>query len=210
MVGAIVTPALLSSIRSTPHLPNNVYFFLACSTLSTLNLPSEIPHVLRFALERGGGCNDSKPEHEDQLKIVRKMRESIIKLVAIAGLPKSINAMNALKSATPPNLVDEPLGYSPTGRPSEIFDVPQSAVLHRGQQLFNDIYGKVAGGVMRNMDRLGTEDLGLMARLMYGYALSNTSVLSARDTSYVLVAGLIPQDVGSSFPFWKMNSILIM
>lgn len=198
--GTIVTPALLSSIRSTPHLPNNVYFFVACSTLSTLNLPQEIPHVLRFALERGGGSIDSKPEHKDQLKIVRKMRESIIKLVAIAGLPKSINAMNALKSATPPNLLDEPLCYSPSGRPSEIHDVPPSAVLHRGQQFFDGIYGKVSGRVMRNMDRSGTEDLGLMARLMYGYALSNTSVLSARDTSYVLVAGLIPQDVSCPCP----------
>ena len=30
---------------------------------------------------------------------------------------------------------------------------------------------------------------------MYGYILSNINVLSASETSYVLVAGLIPQDV---------------
>lgn len=198
MAGTIVTPALLSSIRSTPNLPRNVYYFLACSTLSTLNLPQEIPHVLRFAMEKGEGPKDSKPGHEDQLRIVRQMRESIIKLVAIAGLPKSINAMIALKSATPHDLLDEPLGFSPTGRASEIHD---PAVLHRGQRFFDGIYGKVAGRVMRSMDRSGTEDLGLMARLMYGYALSNTSVLSARDSSYVLLAGLIPQDV-SSQRFW--------
>lgn len=41
----------------------------------------------------------------------------------------------------------------------------------------------------------GTEDLGIVARLMYGYILSNTSVLTAAETSYVLLAGLIPQDV---------------
>ena len=45
------------------------------------------------------------------------------------------------------------------------------------------------------MDRSGTEDLGLLARLMYGYILSNTRVLSPSETSYVLLAGLIPQDV---------------
>ena len=45
------------------------------------------------------------------------------------------------------------------------------------------------------MDRSGTEDLGITARLMYGYIFSNTNVLSARETSFVLVAGLIPQDV---------------
>jgi alkylhydroperoxidase/carboxymuconolactone decarboxylase family protein YurZ len=30
---------------------------------------------------------------------------------------------------------------------------------------------------------------------MYGYVLSNTSVLSAAETSFVMIAGLIPQDV---------------
>lgn len=48
---------------------------------------------------------------------------------------------------------------------------------------------------MSQMDRSGTEDLGITARLMYGHILSNTNVLSASETSFVLVAGLIPQDV---------------
>ena len=48
---------------------------------------------------------------------------------------------------------------------------------------------------MGQMDRSGTEDLGLVARLMYGYILSNTRVLSPSDSSFVLLAGLIPQDV---------------
>ena len=50
------------------------------------------------------------------------------------------------------------------------------------------------------MDRSGTEDLGNVARLMYGYLLSNTNVLNAAETSYVLLAGLIPQDVSWLFP----------
>ena len=49
--------------------------------------------------------------------------------------------------------------------------------------------------VMGQMDRSGTEDLGITARLMYGYILSNTSVLTAAESSLVLIAGLIPQDV---------------
>jgi len=48
---------------------------------------------------------------------------------------------------------------------------------------------------MGQMDRSGTEDLGITARLMYGYILSNSSVLNAAETSFVLLAGLIPQDV---------------
>lgn len=62
------------------------------------------------------------------------------------------------------------------------------------------IYGKVSKRVMSQMDRSGTEDLGITARLMYGYILSNTSVLSPSESSYVLLAGLIPQDVRAFVP----------
>ena len=59
---------------------------------------------------------------------------------------------------------------------------------------------------MGQMDRSGTEDLGITARLMYGYILSNTSVLTAAETSYVLLAGLIPQDVGLQRPLSLVQS----
>ena len=59
---------------------------------------------------------------------------------------------------------------------------------------------------MGQMDRSGTEDLGITARLMYGYILSNTSVLTAAETSFVLLAGLIPQDVGLQQPLSLLQS----
>jgi alkylhydroperoxidase/carboxymuconolactone decarboxylase family protein YurZ len=85
--------------------------------------------------------------------------------------------------------------YSPSSRPSEIYDMPMSSILHRGQTFFNTVYGKISKRVMSQMDRSGTEDLGLVARLFYGYVLSNTSVLTPAETSLILVAGLVPQDV---------------
>ena len=108
---------------------------------------------------------------------------------------QAINALFALKAVTPPALLDEPLAYSPTSRPVEVYDVPSSRILHRGQIFFDKIYGKVSKRVMGQMDRSGTEDLGITARLMYGYILSNTSVLNPAESSFCLLAGLIPQDV---------------
>ncbi len=69
-----------------------------------------------------------------------------------------------------------------------------------GQLTRDQVYGKVSRRVMAQMDRSGTEDLGITARLMYGYVLSNTTVLTAAETSFVLLAGLIPQDVGLHWP----------
>ena len=78
-----------------------------------------------------------------------------------------------------------------------MYGVPSSTILHRGQTFFDKVYGKVSKRVMGQMDRSGTEDLGLTARLVYGYLLSNENVLTHAETSYVLIAGLVPQDVGS-------------
>lgn len=71
-------------------------------------------------------------------------------------------------------------------------------VVDRGQRFFDTVYGKVSYRVMSQMDQSGAEDLGLIARLLYGHVLSNTSILSATETSFVLIAGLIPQDVSSA------------
>ena len=77
--------------------------------------------------------------------------------------------------------------------------MPSSQILHRGQKFFDRVYGKVSKRVMGQMDRSGTEDLGVMARLMYGYLLSNTNILTPAESSFVLLAGLIPQDVRIGF-----------
>lgn len=52
---------------------------------------------------------------------------------------------------------------------------------------------------MTSLDHCGTEDLGLAVRVTYGYVLSTTAILSEAETSFVMIAGLIPQDVRSLF-----------
>jgi alkylhydroperoxidase/carboxymuconolactone decarboxylase family protein YurZ len=108
---------------------------------------------------------------------------------------QTINALLELKKATPEELLDDADAFSPTGRRADIYDTPAPQIMQRGQTFFEAIYGKITRRVMGQMDRSGTEDLGLVARLMYGYVLSNTSVLSSAETSFVMIAGLIPQDV---------------
>ncbi|KAI4193967.1 MAG: hypothetical protein LQ350_008050 [Teloschistes chrysophthalmus] len=183
--------SLLSSIRLTPNLPPQSWYLIAGVTLSALNRADDVSDVFEYAIEKDGSSSEAR------LQIARRMREALVKAAPIGGLPKTINALFALKRVTPQALTDEPLCYSPTERPAELYDVPSSRILHRGQSFFDRIYGKVSKRVMGQMDRSGTEDLGIVARLMYGYILSNTNVLSAAESSFVLIAGLIPQDVSN-------------
>lgn len=123
---------------------------------------------------------------------------------------QTINALLELKKVTPEELLDEPDTPSPTGRRADIYDTPTPQVMQRGQAFFEDVYGKVTRRVMGQMDRSGTEDLGLVARLMYGYILSNTSVLSAAETSFVMIAGLIPQDVSAPWTGFLARMRMLM
>lgn len=85
---SVITPALLASIRGQPHLPRHAWYFLTGVTLSVLNLPNEIATVFKHAIEKGPGSCDTKPGHDEQLEIVRKMREALVKAAPIGGLPK--------------------------------------------------------------------------------------------------------------------------
>lgn len=76
-----------------------------------------------------------------------------------------------------------------------MFETSTSDVLARGQAFFDQCYGKVSQRVMDSLDHCGTEDLGLAVRVAYGYVLSTTAILSEVETSFVMIAGLIPQDV---------------
>ena len=104
----------------------------------------------------------------------------------------------ALKKVTPAALLDQPLAESPTLRREDFSHAALPQITQRGQDFFGTVYGKVAERVMSQMNNSGTEDLGLVARLMYSHILSNTSILSAKETSFIMIAALIPQDVSSN------------
>ncbi|MDI1488434.1 MAG: hypothetical protein OHK93_007709 [Ramalina farinacea] len=203
----IITPKLLAAIRAHPFLPRNSWHFVSAAALNALNRPDEMANVFKYAIGKGPG---DRSEHEldvpAQLVIIRQMREALVKSAAICGLPRSINSLLELRKVTPPEFLDEPLAYSPTGRSNELYNLSSSPVLARGKRFFDLVYGKISARVMGQMDSSGTEDLGLTARLMYSFLLSNERILDASQTSYVLLAGLIPQDVLLSSPRGRQRS----
>ena len=105
---------------------------------------------------------------------------------------QAINALHTFRQCTPGHLQSDP-SLSPTGRRSEL-QQPATALLTRGADFFDNTYGKISRRVSSNLSS-SYDDLGLTAQLLYSYILSNTKVLTAKETSFVLIAGLIPQDV---------------
>lgn len=71
-----------------------------------VNLPDIlIPHTYYDKLPLGFKFSRAEDIHETQLLIAGKIREVILKSVALAGLPKAINALMILKNVTPTSLL---------------------------------------------------------------------------------------------------------
>ncbi|KPM43538.1 hypothetical protein AK830_g3006 [Neonectria ditissima] len=195
-IAPVLTPGLLAAIRKQPNLPRNSWYFITATTLSILNRPDELPKVYTHAIDEDIDTTGGTAKQENHLRVSRRMREALIKASAVGGMPKTINALMALKTITPEELLDTASGEeNPSSRYRDLYETPAPQVLQRGQSFFDKLYGKIAKRVMGQMDRSGSEDLGLMAKLVYGYIISNTDVLSPVETSFVLIASLIPQDV---------------
>jgi len=86
----LLTLSYLSSVRAYPGLPKNTWYFIAGVTLSTLNRPEEIGSLLSYALEKGVGPQDDGPmqDEKEKMLVARRMREALVKSIAIVGLPK--------------------------------------------------------------------------------------------------------------------------
>lgn len=85
---SLLTTEVMHALRTKSNLPANTWYYVAGSTLSTLNRPDEAARVLEHVLNHGPGSESARPSVETQLMMARKMREAMVKLTAITGLPK--------------------------------------------------------------------------------------------------------------------------
>ncbi|KAK9448626.1 AhpD-like protein [Limtongia smithiae] len=126
----------------------------------------------------------------DVRRIVRKTREALLKGAALVGLPRTINSLIQLRNATPHEFRDDdPLRRSVDREGSE------EAELRRGQEFWNQVYGKVSRRVLSQMNTAYPDLAQYALQHVYAPLLSFTDVLSPKETSFVVVACLIPQDV---------------
>lgn len=85
----VLTNALLSFIHGHKQLAPHTWYLITGVTLSTINRPEEIPHVLHYATAHDvDPRKDTRQSQAERLKIARRLREGLIKSVAVVGLPK--------------------------------------------------------------------------------------------------------------------------
>lgn len=111
----LITAGLLDALRKQPHLPDDVWYLVIATTLCILNRPEEIQTVYRHAVgpgyEAAGLQYGSALTDQEHQRIVRRLREALLKTSAIGGMPKvrPTRAAESLPSPTKPLLCPERL-----------------------------------------------------------------------------------------------------
>lgn len=219
-----LTPHRLAKLANTTHLEDS-WYYIAAAAFTICNRPEEVPKIFHMALSPDKTIQSAQKAikqseivfqissagpppasieelfktHSDeinttfilkqsQIKVASNMREALLKGAALGGLPRSINALSLLRNATPMDL----RGTEPI-RASEGLTPEQEK--QRGQKFWSNVYGKIDGRVKSHLRTAYPDLLDYALDHVYGPLLSYTGVLGAKDSSLVVVACLVPQDV---------------
>lgn len=139
-----------------------------------------------------------------QKQLTERFREAFIKSGPLGGLPKAINVLTQLKEVTPTALIppvseidpfqaatgSQPL-YLNLGRARE----NSESTTKRGIDHWNHIYSKVSKRVVNNLNSTSPDLWYYTLVHVYGPLLSYDEILSAQETSLIIIASLVPLDV---------------
>ncbi|GAN07385.1 conserved hypothetical protein [Mucor ambiguus] len=185
---------ILESIHYEQDIVNDIWYIVAAVVMSSVNKPEDVKHVYDIIAQRVYQKQDLSKEAKNKLMaaVVLKLREAILKSYIIIGFPKTINTLQQLANATPTDikalLPDKPL------RKEESWSDVQNE-RQRGRSLFGTIYERHTDKVIKNMYSTHPDLAQTALNQLYGPTLSETSVLNARETSLVTVAGLMITNV---------------
>lgn len=136
--------------------------------------------------------NNNKINRSEYYKTTDKIREGILKTAALSGLPKAINSMMILKDNTPLEFRSE---INKTNR-EEIKSWEQyQLVQKRGKEYWDKVYTKISSRVTNQMSSSYPDLWTYTIENVYSPLLSFNQVLTPSETSLVVIASLVPQDV---------------
>lgn len=189
------------AMQLTAKDADKYYVTLAHRTMEILNYYD--PEQRRQAIEK-----EYEFPTEQQAIVTKKLREALLKTGPLAGLPRAINGLYTLKEYTPTKLlpksaqidaweaaVRDEIPCPDTLRKMVENKEDQVNIVHRGLRQWNTIYNKVSNRVVNNLHS-SYPDLWYYTLVhCYGPLFSYDKILSSPETSMVVIASLVPQDV---------------
>ncbi|KAI8374263.1 uncharacterized protein BYT42DRAFT_397791 [Radiomyces spectabilis] len=177
---------------STPSLVH-VWPLVTATVVSTLNRPNDIPQVYKFAEECIDETHtDATWRLEKKQMLVTRLQEALYKSYAIVGFPKVINSLSTLSQAVTGDVRLSLLRRNPRDVSSWEQVLQQRA---RGRALFDKIYECHATRVYDNLSDAYPDLAEAAINHIYAPILSDVSILGEKETSFVLVAALIAENL---------------
>lgn len=194
----IASRAFLSHLKSLYPASNARYvqrpwYHVAGTAYAASNRPEGVSAVYRMASEEAG------ERHEDQLLLVRKMRDAIFQAGLNAGYPRSINALIELKNATPEHLQDD--------KPLRDVTRPIAELHDAGVAMFQAAYGPTAAPVESLLSAIYPDFWFFCKTVGYGFTYGFNGVLSPAEVSYTLIAALVATDAPRQLE-WHLHNAL--
>ncbi|KAI8073153.1 hypothetical protein BC940DRAFT_250644 [Gongronella butleri] len=123
-------------------------------------------------------------DDEARFKVVQRIKDAIFKSIAIVGTPRALNSLVKFRARLPDAIVQEMPKTSI--RP----EFSNEAIRDRGQQLFDTIYERHAKRVQSALDTAYPDLWTHTIVNSYGYMLSDTTYVTAMETSFIVLAAL--------------------
>ncbi|KAI7856756.1 hypothetical protein BDC45DRAFT_566827 [Circinella umbellata] len=173
---------------------NDLWYIVACSAITSLNHPEDVEPVYKLVeqtIDESSKLNTNEKE-DAKVKAVLRMREGILKSFIASGFPKTINGLRHLSIATP-DLIKAKLPQTPIRHEESWEEISQQR--ERGKSLFAKIYDKHTNRVTNDMYTYYPDLAYVAINQLYGPVVSNTSILTGKESSLILVTGLKTQDI---------------
>ncbi|CEP13834.1 hypothetical protein [Parasitella parasitica] len=194
IVKSMLVREILENIQYKQDIATDIWYIVAAVVMSSVNKPEDIKHIYDIINERVDKMENMTIEEKNKLiaAIVLKLREAILKSYIIIGFPKTINTLQQLADATPEK-IKALLPNKPLRKEDSWSDIQNER--QRGKALFGTIYERHTDKVIKNMYNAHPDLAQTALYQLYGPTLSETSVLNAKETSLVTVAGLMITNV---------------
>ncbi|KAJ1956049.1 hypothetical protein EC988_001543, partial [Linderina pennispora] len=171
----------LDSIAQT--LQPVIRYVVAVTALASANHPTTIDSLVRY-------CKAQLTEDE-MTEFVAKSRESLVKMISTMGAPRVINATGSLMNAVGEDIASKLLPVPIRSKENATYD----EIRERGLQLWNVIYGAQANKLENKLKNMYPDLAEVIQVDIYGRLLSNTDVLTTKETELCTIASLVPMDV---------------
>ncbi|KAJ1642967.1 hypothetical protein LPJ64_005211 [Coemansia asiatica] len=171
-------------------LADNTASLVAVAALSSSNHTGDVASIARRRL----GQLVQIPE---QAYFVQQTRESILKMTAIIGMPRTINALTSLMSVVDSSS-EISLELSKLSSPRSDTAYSYDQIRSRGKQLFASIYDRHADIVEGKLRTLYPDLAEVIITDAFGRLLSETRYLNGRETELCAIGSLVPPKCASS------------